>query len=322
MMEGVDSMAEVVPPAMDESFCIVDRKDAVMQPSAPPAASAAAVSSTPLRTVDINQSSSLSMTSPPALGQGSPQVSRPIHMATQGQATAASGPLNTMHTPQRGGTSSVAPHASAPPQMGPPTDDAMKGQQMSALHGNPHPEPPAAYATSSRISTSADGSFHGAYGQTPQFEVGTGTASAPPGYPSPGGVHATPGYQQPLQYGFDPSPGSGSSYGGGMYGQQQPSQYGSGSSQSGDSGLWGWFQSTTNSVVESATRMVNQPDLIVEGAQRLGRNLVDKTKVQSFSFRNIVCPPPLPLPPDPMMFWKVGSRALPGSSIEKNWNSS
>ena len=274
MMHGMDDPNAVGGSSLDESFCMIDRDGAAL-PSAPPGNAGM-----PAAQVSFNAGQGFT-----PQNQGSPQMHQSPYptTATQGQASTAT--PNSVSTPQRydGYTQGPPQPLGQPPAgpPGPPQSAPSSGYRMTALRGKPHAELP------SSLSMAAPASGYGGtapYGQAPSADAarGSGYPSGQPGMPVSGSQ------QPPVQYGFDPPPPTGNAGGfNNPYGQQAHSQpgYNQSSSDGQESGLWGWVASTTNTVMESASRMVNQPDLLVEGAQRLGRNLVDKTKVGACSGR-------------------------------------
>lgn len=266
--------------SLDESFCIVDRDAAATVPSAPPTdhgsmpmspASGpsapvpgnAGAGGVPVSNTAVPNTASTGPVEPPMHPHHQPYPMTP----SQGQVSTPSfSTLSSAGTPQRYDAGPGAPPASASGlAIAPPTGPHTGGQRMSALRAKPHSELPSALSTPSA----------GGYGQA------SGYGAAPQPF-APAGVHSPPVHShgdahgtfaaRPAQYGFDTSSLSPSS-GSGL------DQHHFASAGNQESGLWGWVQSTTSTVMESASRMVNNPDMLMEGAQRLGRNIVDKTKV-------------------------------------------
>eukprot|EP00117_Sycon_ciliatum_P024866 scpid24010/ scgid20765/ Protein PRRC1; Proline-rich and coiled-coil-containing protein 1 len=242
-----------------------------------------------------------------APSSNSPQLSRsqPAVASTAGQSNAVATPaLSTVSTPQRyenvQGAVSAHYTPTPPPTSqtgGPPAaSDAARpqGQRMSALRAKPHSELPSALnmtsypaaaatyspgmaATSASSVPAAHTAMHtqgigmgGQYSNAPYTQATSPTGPAYPGAPATG----TASMGSPNPYGAASAMPHG-------YDQQQFSSqggYSGGPSDGTDNGLWGWMTSATSSVMESASKMVSNPDMLVESAQKLGRNIVDKTK--------------------------------------------
>ena len=196
----------------------------------------------------------------------------PVATSTVG-AVSPPGSTSQPFTGQYPATYETAPPVDQPatPAGPPPTQGPYTGGRLSALRPKHQPNLPPA-VSSGMLFQPADAPEQqaGSYQALAQGHGGQSASFSP---------LATQGQQMTsVQFGQTTGPPVMG------YGSSTPEGYGQGAA-GGDqeSGLWGWVQQATTSVVESAQKIVNNPDLIMEGAQKLGRNIVDKTKVPSLS---------------------------------------
>lgn len=240
MMEAMNPQREGASLGLDESFCVISPDGSSMTPPA--------VAATPqVPTSTIGAVAPPTNTTPPGH----------LHQAQYPPGYATPSP-----SPQTPANASLQESRQDTPGPPPTSGPYSSGARMSALRPKHKPNYPTPVSTGALFQPSGAPEQRAAnYQSLAQGEVAYSPPA--PGAPQMQGMASAPFGHDPYA---SPAPQA--------YGSQPPANSAEGG------GLWGWVAQATTSVVESAQKIVNNPDYLMEEAQKLGRNLVDKTKVR------------------------------------------